>query len=274
MVALGCGASGCIATCPSDSPPAVWGSVPIGQALQEISGIAPSSDGRFWVHDDGDLGGSVYEIERGGDVRSSVPLGDVGVVDAEDIATVPAGGDGVREVVLADIGDNEQVRDNVQLFSFAEPAGSQNTPLVSLLTMRYDDGEARDAEAFMVDPRDGRRFVWSKARGTPELFSAASGGIERTLERVDVDFQLDPEDWGVGVTGADISPDRRWIIARSLSHAWLWPLGGRTVERALSGEVCVVELVDEPQGEAVTFWEGGWVTISEGAGAYLYAYSW
>jgi hypothetical protein len=263
----------CVVVCPAIDPPAVLGFVD-SPDLFEISGAAVGATG-IWVHNDGERGDRVHEIDRSGLVRRVVDLSNVDAVDVEDVALDP-GSDRGSALVVGDIGDNAGSRDAIALYRFTEASAVDGeSVVVQRMDLRYGDGQSRDAEALMVDPRDGTHFIWTKTDdGKPEIFDAPRGGVQHTLEAIDVDWRVEPRDWEP-ITAADISTDRRWIAARSRTRAWFWPLfGSQSVEAALAGNACEVELTSESQGEALAFSPSGFITLSEGDSSPIFEYGW
>ncbi len=108
------------------------GCVPVGPAralphvLRESSGVAwsRSQEGVFFSHNDGGHAASIYAIDVGGGLRGEIPLQGASNRDWEDIATgtCPAG----ACIYVADVGDNEEVRDQIVLYRVGSsvcPAG-------------------------------------------------------------------------------------------------------------------------------------------------------
>jgi hypothetical protein len=132
-------------------------------SLVETSGLAASRQhpGIVWAHNDSGQATEVSAIGPSGEHRATFALGGIDGVDIEDIAVH----DG--ELYLADIGDNDSVRESVAVYRFAEPdpaAGDGVVTGVEVIELRYPGG-ARDAEAFAVDPATGELIIIEKAFG-------------------------------------------------------------------------------------------------------------
>jgi len=266
-----------------------------GNNLTETSGLVASQrhPGVLWATNDSGTAASVVAVDLDGvDLgRHLLPI-DVDH-DIEDLALV----DGV--LYLADIGDNNEVRDEITIYRFAEPdpfdaAGIQS---VDVLSFRYPDGP-RDAEAFLVDPDTGQFIIIEKAFGVGVL---GSGGLlapsAATVYVADGPFgpmnDLRPNGTvaldalaplatappppgtagALGVsgvaTGADIRADGALIALRTYATVWLFDRSsGQTVAEALTTSPCEAPTRPEDQGEAVAFLDDTsrhFVTIGEGA---------
>ena len=89
--------------------------------LEEVSGIAASRQNPhiLWMHNDGDAE-QLYAVHTSGRVVARVQL-PAQVTDLEDIAIGPGPEHGVDYLYLGDIGDNDEDRDEIRVFRFAEP---------------------------------------------------------------------------------------------------------------------------------------------------------
>ncbi|HEX9107875.1 MAG TPA: hypothetical protein VF832_11615, partial [Longimicrobiales bacterium] len=134
--------------------------------LNESSGLAASRrhPGVLWTHNDSDGEPAVYAIDTRGRLLGTVRVTGARNVDWEDIALGPcAAGDCLY---IGDIGDNDAVRGEVQLYRVPEPApGDAATAPAERLTLVYPDGP-RDAEALFVLP-DSSVYIVSKGRKSP-----------------------------------------------------------------------------------------------------------
>lgn len=175
--------------------------------LTEASGLAASltHDGILWSHNDSGDTARLFAINRKGGAAAVVRLRDTGSTDAEAMARleVPRDGSGADPVlILADIGDNEAVRDGSdraagaaralpQLIVVPEPKKLQNQQATPTLRIRYSypDGPG-DAETLLADPRTQRLYVVSKAlfggrlyAVPPQVWPGADGKVARAAAR-------------------------------------------------------------------------------------------
>jgi hypothetical protein len=206
-------------------------------------------------------------------------------VDWEDLAVAPDVR-GVSSVWLADIGDNDELRREVQVYRIDEPVlGPTSAPDLAtgpaqVWRLRYPDGP-HNAEAIAVDPVRQRMFIFTKALlGRSQVFSVstrAPGRGVRTLARVghlDLSFTGTPGGPNpvgqVTVTGASMSPDGSVLIVRSYTDAYLWRLPGGDVATALAIAPVRFPLPPEPLGEGIALRGRQALIDSEGVGTSVY----
>jgi hypothetical protein len=247
-----------------------------GDHLDEISGVAASIrwPGVLWVHDDSGGAASVDAIDEAGHRLGTYALTGAEAFDWEDIASAKG------QLYVADIGDNGRQRKDPRVFRVAEPstrpagAGGALGP-VDVLHLAYPDGPA-DAEALLVDPTSGDLYVLTKDIGSSRVLRAPASslvaGARVPMEEV-ARFTLPlPRSTALGlpgilVTGADVAPDGSVVLVRTYRSvlAFARPKGAPLVA-AFEHRPCEAPQVEEAQGEAVGFVDGGrgYVTISEG----------
>lgn len=145
-------------------------------------------------------------------------------IDWEDLASYQISA--AHDLLIADIGDNDALRESVNLYVVAEPdpAGGDTTVAARSIAFQYPDGP-RDAEAVAVDAEAGAVYVLSKRTISPELyevpFSHASldadelvaarylGPITSLPRPTDEDLEhaVERQDWHWQPTAMDFSPD-------------------------------------------------------------------
>ncbi len=149
--------------------------------LLEISGIAASvnnADVAYAIADAGNAS-AVYALSLStGATRLVLDL-PIDNVDFEDIAVAPCPDLSGPCVYIADTGDNDNVRDHVAVYAFAEPviaadapAGSAVVDTVYALLLAYPDGESVDVEAVAVLPDASAILLFEKT--TAPLTSAGA----------------------------------------------------------------------------------------------------
>ena len=186
--------------------------------IDEASGLAASSrfPGRFYHIDDSAL--TIYITDSAGVILGSIAVSGATGMDVEDLALGPCN-EGTC-LFIADIGDNDGVRQTVDVFLVEEV---QEFPARVLprhrIRLRYPDGP-QNAEALAVHPNGdiflmSRKLIPRQSEAHAELFRLPSsrwqdgtGGVE-TLEHVaSVDLrELAPTLPGRLVTGMDFSED-------------------------------------------------------------------
>lgn len=242
--------------------------------INEASGIAASRKNRdvLWVHNDSGDSARIFAMNTQGTHLGIYNIPGASAVDCEDIAIGPGPVEGSGPagdyLYLGDIGDNNAARtEGICVYRVPEPTvhADQEPVDVSLqdavpITLLYPDG-ARDAETLMVDPANGDIYIVSKREAKSRVYRAAFP------QTSGMTMQFVTELPWAEATGGDISPLRTEIIIRGYGNASLWrvPRGG-SIESAFGTAPCSVPLVEEPQGEAVSFDASGlgYVTVSEG----------
>lgn len=240
---------------------------PLEEDLRESSGVAVSRAHRgiFWTHNDsGDP--LLYAVDGEGRTVGRVRIAGAAVEDWEDVALAPcpAGGDCLY---VADIGDNDAERPSIVVWRVPEPSPRSGASApAEAIRLRYPDA-AHDAEALFV--LGGAIHVVTKGESGPVAVyrapARAAPGGEATLERVRV---LSPEkvDRSRRITGADASPDGRWIALRTLEAVELHRAASLAEEGAAAPLRVGLGPLDERQGEGIGFApDGSLVLTSEGS---------
>lgn len=252
-----------------------------GPKLTEVSGIVSSyaNNSLFWVHNDSGDKANIYLIDSLADLKATVHLEGINVVDAEDIASLMI--DGVPHLLLADIGNNLRNRDTLSLFLFKEPVldklkASYTVARKDILEIKYRyQDKRRDAEAIFVDPLDNMVYIISKRDFRSTLFRLSVSARERSALQELLPLMQLPLTFA---TAADIRQDGRYIAVKNLTSIFLWKRDeSQDVVSALKSAYIMVPYEIEPQGEAICFDRNKrrFYTISErplGLDSYLYVY--
>ncbi|HEX2201999.1 MAG TPA: hypothetical protein VHG91_01820 [Longimicrobium sp.] len=238
--------------------------VELGEELRESSGVAASRahPGIFWTHNDSGEP-LLYAVDAAGRTVGRVRVADAEVEDWEDVSRAPCPGGGDC-LYVADVGDNDAARASVTVWRLPEPApGAARSAPATALRLRYPDG-AHDAEAIYV--ADGAVHVVTKGESGPiAVYRAPADGGEATLQRLRAlsdDRVKKPE----RVTGADVSPDGRWVALRTLEEVALYPAAGLAGDGPLSPRRIGLGALDEAQGEGVAFTPDGALVLTSEAG--------
>jgi hypothetical protein len=227
-------------------------------ALEESSGLAVSQlhDGVVWSHSDGGDVAEVMAVDGRGRTVATVRLRGVDPYDPEALASGHAS-DGRPALYLVDIGDNRARRPDISVFRFAEPRRlADQTVGRTWWKLTYPDGP-KDAEALLVDPRDGRIWV-----ATKDVFG---GGLYRAPSRLRTDRVNALErvaDVPSLVTDGAFLPDGRFVL-RSYTTAYLYDGPNRLSSRSL--------LPDQPQGESLAVDGDRLLVGSEGTKSAVYS---
>ncbi len=248
--------------------------------ITEASGIVASrkNPSVLWVHNDSGNSARVYALNTEGKLLVSCRVRGARCRDWEDIAIGP-GPDKKRDYLyIGDIGDNKSKHPSITIYRIPEPhidpnsvsADEQIGP-AEAIELVYPDGP-KDAETLMVDPVDGDIYIISKRKLFSQVFRATSAELTQKPVRLSHVAVLP---WALAV-GGDISPDGKYIIVRSLSHASLWIRpNGKPLWQVFSQKPDDIKLMPEPQGEAICFDADGrgFFTISEKAHQPIYYYA-
>ena len=239
---------------------------PLGDEIHESSGVAVSRAhaGIFWTHNDsGDP--LLYAVDSEGRTVGRVRVTGAEGEDWEDVALAPcpAGGDCLY---VADVGDNDAERPSVTVYRVPEPAphAARSAP-AEAIRLRYPDGP-HDAEAMFV--LGGAIHVVTKGESGPvAVYRAprtAGPGAETVLQRVR-ELSAQKVERPERVTGADASPDGRWVVMRTRESASIYPAAELTANGALSPRRVDLKGLDEAQGEGIAFApDGSLLVTSEG----------
>lgn len=243
--------------------------------LDEISGIAPSrlTEGVFWMHNDSGDEPRMFAVDSNGVTLAVCTFDGARNVDYEDMASVIR--DGTAWLYIGDVGDNSARRASVTILRLPEPEVHTTwhdravTVTVESAVFRYPDG-ARDCEALIVDPRDGRIVLLDKSTTSCAMYAAAwpGDGEEAELEhlgsfRLPFDFAF----WRL-VTGADIHPSGQRVLLRTYNAVLEYVVPLDTPIRDLF-DAAPVHSISTPglmQAEAVCYSRDGRdiLTTSEG----------
>lgn len=257
--------------CPTWRSPIERGQVQ-ADGLEETSGLAMSRQHAnvLWAHNDSGNDPILYALGTDGAVRGVFEIDGVDNRDWEDLsAGVDA--DGAPVLLIADIGDNNAVREHVSLQTIPEPTtliGTEASPIRVRPTTReltYPDG-AHNAEALVALPDGSVVVITKEQEGSAGVYLAAPDAT--SFERIDeIAMGEGALDGDRLVTGADLSHDGTSLIVRTYLNVWLWRgLEGDDLPTLLDRHACRAPAPPEPQGEAITLSSDGvgfW-TISEG----------
>ncbi len=256
--------------CPSEGEVSETGEVE-DEDLWEISGVVEGRDNGdiLWVHNDAGHQTRIYAIGLDGSSQGRFKLKGAETGDVEDIGIYEE--DGQTMLVVADVGDNNKVRDAIRIYLVPEPDIGDGTDDEKLedyrtLTVSYPGG-AEDCETAFADPVTGDLYLVTKDYGgSASLFRKVAPHTDGEVVELE---EVMTWDLGEATTGGDISPEGHLLVVRTYTRtAFAWTID-RTdgfVESLQQDPTCELELPGEQQGEAVGFGADGsglW-TVSEG----------
>lgn len=229
----------------------------------QSSGLAASraEDGVYYTHDDQGGEALLYVFRDDGDYVGAQTIAGATNTDWEDLAAGPCPEtvDAESCIWIGDIGEADETRSELVLW--VVPASTQAREDAVACRLVFPEGKQYDAEALLVWPDRTVRVVTKEDDGA-KVFRvsdpACDGGAAQTLTK-EAELAL-----GEQVTGGAVSPDGAQFVLRGLSSAWLWT--GCTID--WGAQPTLVDLGDQPQGEAITFAnDGTLVTTSEARSA-------
>lgn len=238
--------------------------------LAESSGVAASRThpGVYWTHNDSGSEPALFAIDSAGAVLARVWVEGAENVDWEDVAigTCPAG----DCLYIADTGDNEETRDQAAIYRIPEPTprDGRSAP-AERFPIRFPD-RPQDAEAlFLLPGPEPTAYIVTKGRAGPVALYRYPPPFmpDRVveLERVQT-FEPGPVPLGQQVTGADATPDGRWVVIRTYDSLRLHRARDDRSEPLLEPHDISLRELEEPQGEGVGVRADGTLVLTSEAG--------
>ena len=219
------------------------GTLDISKTIIEVSGIACSrvTPGYIWMQSDENAKYIVASDEKGAERFCKVKMSKTIRWDWEDMS----GGvyEGTNYLFIGAFGDNDETDGEYSIVWFEEPAiDPVNNPEITITPNRikyvYPDGKKHNNEALMYDNRDQMIYIITKVYyDVCQVFSLPFrtdyGDEEQTLT-YECDLGV-KSDLGGGnkpykgfhlVTGADISPDGKYILIKNhnnivATYSWI-----------------------------------------------------
>jgi hypothetical protein len=237
--------------------------------LEESSGIAGSrrDAGIFWTHNDSGHEPELYAVDAAGTLLGTVAVKGARNRDWEDIAAGPCASGNC--LYIADIGDNDAGRNDVELYIVPEPApASGNVEPLAKLSFSYPGGP-RDAEALFVLP-SGEIYLLSKGRDHPVALYRyplpLKPGETVQLEQIRA-FSDGAVPLPNQITAADASPDGNWVAIRTYASLLIFRTPDLLSPAGTPIEEVPLAPLGQAQGEAVAMRSDGTVVLtSEGKG--------
>jgi hypothetical protein len=236
--------------------------------ILEASGIARgvASPDVYYVHNDSGDAPRVFAVDaRTGAVRAVYRVPGAVNHDWEDIAVAPDA-HGTPSLWIADIGDNDAQRPQVQLYRVDEPRvapgrrrGPAATSRPDVWRLRYPTGPV-NAESIAVSPQGRAYLVTKQLAGRSVVYSVPATPDAHRVQTVRRIGSVDPR----AATGATISRDGRLLAIRTYFAAYLWRIVHGDVAGALRVAPVVVPLPLQRQGEGICIDGTRLVVDSEG----------
>ncbi len=235
--------------------------------LMEASGLVSSvkQPGLLWSHEDAGSLSDMFLLTNQGKIltRYSLPVLNF---DWEDLAIGPGPTAGETYLYLADIGANDNNRNERVIYRFPEPKDGTtptNRQAIDAIQFRFPDG-GYDSETILLDPLTKDIFIVTKLLAKAKVYRLA---YPQTINQLKDAEYLGEMSVGYDLTGGAMSPDGSEIIVRAYSAIYYWKRkDNETVGQALLRNYDrKLPYTIEPQGEAVCFDKDGkgYYTLSE-----------
>ncbi len=211
--------------------------------IEESSGLVVSAEHDDLAYTVNDAGNDpiVYAVKIStGEVVGTTRVGGGDVEDSESLAI-----DGKGRMWLADLGDNDEERDDTALYAFAEPGPGNHSVNARRFPVSYDGG-AVDIEAFLVHPKTGKKFLVSKEKKQAGTLYSLPAKLKPAGNRATDTGRAMPEDTSDGTYTIDGSQ----ALIRTRESVFVYdPKGWKQVD-----EIAVPEV---EQGETIAMEPGG-----------------
>lgn len=235
--------------------------------LLESSGIARSIDrpDLWFTHNDSGGAPELFSFDLTSDNVAFYPVMGAEAVDWEDLASGPCPGGNGACLYIADIGDNLERRERVQIYAVAEPQEPGPVAVLATWSIKYPEGP-RDAETLLVHPQSGAMTIVTKSmagRSQVLRIPPMPGEVDAIL--IDnIQFSGDNK-WDRTITAGDWSPDGSRVVVRSYLAAYEWTVDKARPDAHWPLTPTHIPLPRERQGEAIAYLpDGRLFTSSEG----------
>lgn len=260
--------------------------------IPEASGLAFSavSPRSLWSHNDSGDDTKVIALSDQGEIFGELRINDESQ-DLEDIDIAPCPHQNRACLWLADVGDNEQIRERLNIYIIPEPpTGLPFDPIdqqlisqggeVLKISFTLENGPA-DIEALVVHHQGHKLWLFEKVQGFMSRIwqlQWSRSELDSLLHQEDIylratiqsEFQAPgiPVEHGQKITGADLSPRGKYLVLRVYTGVYEYALSSPyALDSLTNAEPRLIRLgpLSEPKGEAITYgWQGqGLWTISE-----------
>lgn len=216
--------------------------------VTEASGMVLSTKlpGHAYVINDSGNDPVVFVVQVAtGAVVGTTALSGVELLDSEALALTAD-----DQLLIADIGDNAENRDEVALLTIQQPGPGDATAVPTVYRVRYAGGPA-DAEGVLVEPGTGRVLIATKhffgggqVLALPKSLLASMPDAEVSLAQ-----PLDVETPAL-VTDAAILPDGSGAVLRTYGRVYVYQLPGWDL-------VSAEDLPRTQQGETLAVYSDG-----------------
>ena len=227
--------------------------------VQENSGLALSSDGMLWTHNDAGHSNFLYKINLKGELQEQLLVEGAKNKDWEDITRDDKG-----NLYIGDFGNNNNKRKNLRIYKVSEASFL----VLDTIDFRYPDQKEFpphksqrnfDCEGFFWD--DAHLYLFSKNRGKSrytKMYRLPDSGSNHVAELVD------SVEVNTMITGAAISPDRKQMALLGYGYLYLFDLSGD--DNFLKGKKYCVPVGKSGQAEGIVYLNNNEILFSNEGG--------
>lgn len=144
---------------------------------------------------------------------------------------------------LGDIGDNKKRRSDVVLFAFPEQGPGDHKVKPVRYAISYPDGRPRNAEAFLLNPVTGAKYLVTKRKKRPGALFALPRELRADGSNVAIDMGIPMP---TRVTDGAFTADGAWVVLTDGRQAHVLDPGTWAVIRSIA-------LPPVRQGESIAF---------------------
>ncbi len=248
--------------------------------IKEASGIVASRKNKniLWVHNDSGNSAKLYAINNKGELVGNFLIKGIKCRDWEDIAIGPGPEKNSDYLYIGDIGNNGNKNVIVTIYRIPEPDVNSTPSKKEIkigppdtIKLAYPDDKPKDAETLLVDSLNGDIYIITKRNIFSRVYHTP---YPQSTDKPTIMAQATMLPLGLA-TGGDVSPDGKLIIVRNLTNAIIWRRQeSEPLWKAFLGDYTTIELIPEPQGEAICFDPNGhgFYTLSEKQNQPVYYY--
>lgn len=234
--------------------------------LEEASGIADSrlNAGMLWVQEDSGNPAELSLLSHQGQFVKSISVKGVVNTDWEDLALAAGPDPALRYLYIADIGDNDQKRERINILRAPEVAASASEIVAETFPVKYEDGP-HDAEAIIIEPGSLDIYIITKRDAKSGVYVVKFPYSTATLNIATKVAELPYN----GVVSAAIQNDGAAVAVKDYLSIRLYTrLPGEKISAVLAKPFTSLPYQVEQQGEAICFSNDGkyYFTLSEKQG--------
>lgn len=246
----------CVAAEPATQPAGTLLGSCANLQIAESSGIAISRThpGCFWTHNDSGDSARLFLVGPKGEDRGVYKIEGAIAVDWEDICSFTL--DKKNYLLIADVGDNAQLRKHGTLYLVEEPAADDQTHSIKVLR-KIDvvwPGGAMNCESIAIDTATKTIFLTTKESAKKCKIYSLPLPTESSTKSIELSKVADVE---IPTTSSmDISADGTRCIILCYPVAYEWVRGkNETWPEALARQPQTLTLPKRKQGEGICYGE-------------------